>query len=133
MTHLLDTNVCIDVIRSRQLNLVQRIASYAVDALAISAITVSELQYGVAKSKNPEANRIALLEFLVPFAVISYDEAAAGSYGAIRAHPEHQGTPIGPMDILIAAHALSRGLVLVTNNEKVFRRVPGLAVENWTS
>ena len=75
---------------------------------------------------------MALLEFLVPFSVLAFDDSAARVYGRIRAALERQGPPIGPMDMLIAAHALSEDLVLVTKNEREFRRVPGLSVENWT-
>lgn len=131
MTHMLDTNVCIDVIRRRSRSLVDRIRTHEVDDIAISAITLSELQHGVAKSESPDRNRVALLEFLVPFSVLPYDDTAARVYGEIRAQLEKQGTPIGPMDILIAAHALSRGLTLVTNNEQEFRRVPRLSIDNW--
>lgn len=128
---MIDTNVCIDVIRRRSRSLVERIRAHAVDDVVISAITLSELQHGVFKSENPEQNRVALLEFLVPFTVLPYEDTAARAYGEIRAHLEKQGAPIGPMDMLIAAHARSRGLILVTNNEQEFRRVPGLAIENW--
>ena len=128
---MLDTNVCIDVIRRRSRSLVERIRAHTVDDVVISAITLSELQHGIFKSENPEQNRVALLEFLVPFTVLAYEDTAARAYGEIRAHLEKQGTPIGPMDLLIAAHARSRGLILVTNNEQEFRRVPGLAIENW--
>ena len=131
MIYMLDTNVCIDVIRKRARSLVERIRTHAVDDIALSAITLSELQHGVSKSENPEQNRVALLEFLVPFTVLSYEDTAARAYGEIRAHLEKQGTPIGPMDMLIAAHARSRSLILVTNNEQELRRVPGLAIENW--
>lgn len=128
---MIDTNVCIDVIRRRSRSLVERIRAHTVDDVVISAITLSELQHGIFKSENPEQNRVALLEFLVPFTVLAYEDTAARAYGEIRAHLEKQGTPIGPMDLLIAAHARSRGLILVTNNEQEFRRVPGLAIENW--
>ena len=131
MIYMIDTNVCIDVIRRRSRSLVERIRAHAVDDVVISAITLSELQHGVFKSENPEQNRVALLEFLVPFTVLPYEDTAARAYGEIRAHLEKQGAPIGPMDMLIAAHACSRGLILVTNNEQEFRRVPGLAIENW--
>jgi tRNA(fMet)-specific endonuclease VapC len=128
---MLDTNVCIDAIRNRSRLLVERIRSRSVDDIAISVITLSELQHGIAKSSYPEKNRVAMLEFLVPFAVLPFDDMAARSYGQIRATLEAQGNAIGPMDMLIAAHALSRRVSLVTNNVDEFRRVPGLSVENW--
>ena len=131
MIYMLDTNVCIDVIRKRSSSLAERVRRHAVDDIAISAITLSELQHGVSESESPERNRVALLEFLVPFAVLPYEDTAARAYGEIRAYLEKQGTPIGPVDMLIAAHARSRGLILITNNEEEFRRVPMLAIENW--
>ncbi len=131
MTGMLDTNVCTDVIRNRSRLLVERIRSRSVDDVAISVITLSELQHGVAKSSNPEKNRVAILEFLVPFVVLPFDDMAARVYGEIRATLEAQGNAIGPMDTLIAAHALSRHVTLVTNNVDEFCRVPGLSVENW--
>lgn len=128
---MLDTNVCIDVIRKRSRVLVERMRAHSVDDIAVSVITLSELQHGVAKSSNQEKNRVAMLEFLVPFAVLPFDDVAARVYGEVRAGLEAQGTPIGPMDMLIAAHALSRHLTLVTNNMEEFRRIPRLSVENW--
>lgn len=128
---MLDTNVCIDVIRKRSRVLVARIRERAVNDIAISVITLSVLQHGVAKSSNPEKNRVAMLEFLVPFAVLPFDDVAARAHGEIRTTLETRGTPIAPMDMLIAAHALSRHLILVTNYADEFRRVPRLSVENW--
>jgi tRNA(fMet)-specific endonuclease VapC len=133
LTHMLDTNVCIDVIRNRSQLVRERLKSHPVDAIAISTITLSELNHGVSKSHDSETNHLALIEFLIPFAVLPYDDGAAKAYGQIRAMLERQGTPIGPMDLLIGAHAFSQGLILVTNNEKEFLRIPGLVVENWTT
>ncbi len=99
--------------------------------IAISAITVSELQYGVAKSSNPLKNQTRLDEFLVPFEILPYDSEVAKAYGTIRVNLEKQGIPIGPLDFLIAAHALARNLILVTNNEKEFARIQNLRIENW--
>jgi len=100
--------------------------------VGISSITLSELEYGVAKSQKPPQNKLALAEFLAPIEILPYDDMAAVQYGEIRALLERQGTPIGSLDMLIAAHALSLNSILVTNNESEFRRVPGLIVENWT-
>jgi len=99
---------------------------------ALSAITVAELQYGVCKSPHAGQEREALDEFLVPFSVLEFDYDATLSYGRIRAHLETIGTPIGALDMLIAAHAVSRDLVLLTHNLKEFKRVPGLKAEDWT-
>jgi len=100
--------------------------------VGISSITLSELEYGVAKSQKPQQNKLALAEFLAPIEILPYDDMAAEQYGEIRALLEKKGTPIGSLDMLIAAHALSLNSILVTNNESEFRRVPGLIVENWT-
>jgi tRNA(fMet)-specific endonuclease VapC len=97
----------------------------------VSTITVSELQYGVAKSKNRRLNEQRVEEFLSPLEILPYDEIAASIYGDIRLQLEKVGKPIGPLDLLIAAQALSRKLVLITNNEKEFKRVNNLKVENW--
>ena len=94
---------------------------------------VSELQYGVAKSSQSERNRQLLDAFLRPFQIVPYDAAAAEAYGFIRADLEKKGQPIGREDLLIAAHALSADLTLVTNNEAEFKRVPNLRVENWAA
>ena len=131
MSHLLDTNICIYVIKRKPPVVLQRLARHALDEIAISSITVAELHFGVQKSQYPERNRRALEQFLLPLDVVAFDYAAAAIYGQIRATLERQGTPIGALDLLIAAHALSLGYTLVTNNEREFARVPGLKVENW--
>jgi len=97
----------------------------------VSTITIAELEYGVYRSQKTDQNRIALLEFLVPLAILDFDHGAAAVYGGIRASLESRGTPIGPMDLLIAAQAMSQGLILVTNNEREFSRLEGLGIENW--
>jgi len=91
------------------------------------------LEYWIARSKHPERNRVALLEFLFPFLLLDFDQIATVQYGLIRASLEARGRPIGAMDMLLAAQARSRDLVLVTNNEKEFRRVEQLKIENWIS
>jgi tRNA(fMet)-specific endonuclease VapC len=101
------------------------------DEVSVSTITISELEYGVYRSKHVDQNRIALLEFLVPFAILDFDHSAAAAYGSLRASLERKGTPIGPLDLLLAAQAMSQQLILVTNNEREFRRVAGLQIENW--
>lgn len=129
--YLLDTNVCIYVIRKRPVRVLARLRRKRLSEVGISTITLSELEYGVAKSLRPEANKLALIEFLAPIEVLPYDDMAAERYGRIRAFLERQGRPIGSMGMLIAAHALSLDCILVTNNEAEFRRVPGLKIENW--
>ena len=100
-------------------------------APSFSSITVAELQYGVAKSDRPEQNALALAALLAPLDVLAFDDAAAAVYGTVRAGLERAGTPIGSMDLLIAAHALALGRTVVTNNTREFSRVAGLKVENW--
>jgi tRNA(fMet)-specific endonuclease VapC len=131
MKYLLDTNICIYLIKRRPSSVIDRIRKEDMDAIAISAVTLAELHYGVARSRYPEQNRIALLEFMVPFRILDFDQDAAVAYGKIRAQLESVGTPIGPMDLLLAAQALSQDLILVTNDEKEFRRVRNLNLENW--
>ena len=130
--YMLDTNICIYVIRRRPERVIRRLQRKQVSDVGISSITLSELEYGVAKSVKPEQNKLALTEFLAPIEILPYDDRAAHRYGTLRAYLERRGTPIGSLDLLIAAHALSLESVLVTNNESEFRRIPGLNVENWT-
>ncbi|MBT3273777.1 MAG: type II toxin-antitoxin system VapC family toxin [Spirochaetales bacterium] len=133
MTHLLDTNICIYLIKKQPESVVRQMQSKEIEQVGISTITLSELEYGVAKSQYTERNRVALLEFLTPFRILDFDQAAAHEYGHIRTFLEEKGQLIGPMDLLIAAHAIARNLVLVTNNEREFRRVPALKIENWAA
>ncbi len=131
MKYLLDTNTCIYIINKKPPSAVNRIRSKQPDEIAISTITVAELEYGVYRSKHVDQNRIGLLEFLVPFIILDFDQSAAAVYGSIRTSLEQKGTPIGPMDLLLASQAMSQQLILVTNNEREFRRVEGLQTENW--
>ena len=131
MKYLLDTNTCIYIINKKPPSAVNRIRSKHPDEVSISTITIAELEYGVHRSKHADQNRIALLEFLVLFTIVEFDQSAAAVYGSVRASLERKGSPIGPMDLLLAAQALSQQLVLVTNNEREFRRVAGLQIENW--
>ncbi len=108
-----------------------RLTTHAADSIGISSITLAELQYGVAKSGTPAANRIHLAEFLTPFGLVPFGGSAAAAYGRLRAELESAGTPVGPLDMLIAAHALALGVILVTNNVREFGRVRGLSVESW--
>ena len=128
---MLDTNTCIELIRERDERVLRRMKRRSPDNICVSSVTLSELEYGVAKSANPEKNRLALAEFMTPLAVASYDDAVAPVYGRVRAELELAETPIGPLDTMIAAHALSLGLTVVTGNEREFRRVSGLKVQNW--
>jgi tRNA(fMet)-specific endonuclease VapC len=129
--YLLDTNICIALIRQRPSPLLARLQTFALDDLALSTITVAELAHGAAKSQRPAQNRQALEHFLMPFAVVPFDQEAALIYGDLRAELERRGTPIGPLDLLIAAQALTLDIPLVTNNRAEVGRVPNLIVEAW--
>lgn len=131
MKYMLDTNICIHVIKNRPPEVVQRFLKHEPDEMCISAITYAELMHGVEKSSERERNRVAMAMFLSPIAVLEFDACAAEEYGRVRAELEKKGTPIGPMDTLIAAHARAEGLCLVTNNAREFERVEDLQVEDW--
>ncbi|MEM8612006.1 MAG: type II toxin-antitoxin system VapC family toxin [Cyanobacteria bacterium P01_H01_bin.105] len=131
MRYLLDTNICIYIIKRKPPDVFNRFLTCEVGDIGISTITIAELTHGTQKSQNPEKNQAALDQFLLPLEIIDFDMAAAQVYGSIRAQLEKKGIPIGPLDFLIAAQALSLGVNLVTNNEREFLRVPGLTVENW--
>ena len=131
MRYLLDTDICVYLIRRRSESVIAQLRRCEPGDVAISTITVSELEYGAQKSAAPLRNRLALAGFLAPLLIIPYDDVAAARYGTIRAALERQGVPIGGMDMLIAAHAVACQLTLITNNEREFRRVPGLKVANW--
>ena len=133
MKVLLDTNICIYLIKRRPQEVRERFERYAVGEVGLSSITVSELQYGVEKSRRVDQNRAALMQFLLPLVIADFDYEAAVVYGRVRAELERLGTPMGPLDTLIAAHALNLDVTLVTNNEREFSRVSDLRVENWVS
>jgi tRNA(fMet)-specific endonuclease VapC len=133
MRFLLDTNICIYIIRGKRPDVLQRLTAYSINDIGISAISVAELQFGVHKSAQPAQNQQALDQFLVPLTTLDFDYTAAVIYGQVRSYLEAQGTPIGSLDTLIAAHALSQNLTLVTNNTKEFSRVPNLMVEDWSA
>ena len=129
--YMLDTNICIYLINSKCPNLARKITDISNNNIYVSAITQCELEYGVAKSRNPVKNARALTKFLSVLNVISFDTAAAEAYGEIRAYLECKGHIIGNMDMLIAAHAKSKGFTVVTNNTREFERINGLKLENW--
>lgn len=131
MNYLLDTNICIYIINRKPAAVQKRVQAKQPGQIAISAITLAELEYGVARSRYPERNRMALLEFLLPFMVLDFDQGASVEYGLIRSSLEAKGRPVGPMDLLLAAQAKAHNLILVTNNEKEFARIDGLRIENW--
>ena len=132
MKYLIDTNICIYIMNERPVEVIKKFKQFELGEIGISTITVSELQYGVAKSTYREKNQQRLEEFIAPLEILTYDEMAARAYGDIRFQLEKYGQPIGPLDLLIAAHALSQDLVLITNNDMEFKRIKNLKVENWT-
>ena len=131
MSYMLDTNICIYAIKSRPASVLRRLRANMERGLFISAITLGELRHGVEKSACPAKNERALLQFLSILEVLPFDAAAASEYGRIRAFLQKQGIPIGPLDTLIAAHAKSEAMTLVTNNVREFMRVPDLKIEHW--
>lgn len=128
--YLLDTNTCIYIINRRPAKVFERFAGLHVGEIAISSITGAELAFGVAKSGS-QRNQLALDKFLAPLEILPFDEAAMRRYGILHSDLERQGTPIGALDLLIAAHALALGTTLVSNNLREFRRVKGLSLDNW--
>ena len=133
MKYLLDTNICIALIRQRPAGLLQRLTALEPGEVGLSSITLAELIYVADKSSQTEQNLAALEQFLLPLELVNFDESAATAYGQIRAWLEREGKVIGSMDMLIAAHALSLNTILVTNNTKEFGRVSGLLLEDWIS
>ena len=130
MKYMLDTNICIFIIK-RLPEVISVFSSKKDDGTVISAITLAELEYGVCNSSAYAKNKEALLTFLPLVDILPFDELAAAVYGEVCSSLKQKGTPIGQMDMLIAAHAKSKGLIVVTNNVHEFERVDGIVVENW--
>ncbi len=131
MKYLLDTDVCIYLIKKRPSSVLEKLHACHAGDVGVSAVTVAELRYGASKSQRPKQNHEALDQFLAPFDLVAFDNGAAVTYGEIRAHLEKTGDPIGPLDMLIAAQARNLGVTLVTNNVREFRKVKGLKIEAW--
>ena len=132
MKYLIDTNICIYIMNKRPVAVINKFKQFELGEIGISTITVSELQYGVAKSTHRNKNEVRLEEFLSPLEILTYDQMAVRVYGDIRFQLEKLGQSLGPLDLLIAAHAISQDLVLITNNDKEFKRIKELKAENWT-
>jgi len=128
---MLDTNICIYIIKNKPKSVKERFREFEIGELCISTITISELMYGAFKSEHTEKNLKAIESFLIPFEIVDYDFIASVEYGKIRAYLEKKGQVIGNMDMQIAGHALALNLVLVTNNIREFERVVGLGLDNW--
>ncbi|HYP03556.1 MAG TPA: type II toxin-antitoxin system VapC family toxin [Cyanobium sp.] len=127
---LLDTNICIYIINEKPPAVLQRFQHYQLGEIGLCSVVAAELAFGVAKSGSPR-NRQALEMFLAPLTILPFDHPAAWAYGDLRADLERRGTPIGSLDTMIAAHALSLQARLITNNTREFAKVPGLLLENW--
>lgn len=132
LRYMLDTTLCIRVLRDRPAGLRERFNAEAA-ALCISSVTLAELLYGAEKSARPVETRHQVEGFAARLAVLPFDDAAAAHYGDIRAELERKGQVIGPYDLMIAGHARSRGLIVVTGNLGEFTRVAGLRAEDWLS
>jgi tRNA(fMet)-specific endonuclease VapC len=131
LKYLLDTNLCIYTIERRPEEVFRRVEACRIGDIGISTITYSELCYGVSKSQAVKRNRAALERFVAPLEILEFGSEAALVYGEVRAALEQKGLPIGPMDLLIGAHALAVGCVLVTNNTREFERIPELEIDDW--
>jgi len=133
MKYLLDTNICIYLIKKQPARVFEKFKTHRIGDIGISSITYSELAYGVANSQHVEQNHLALEEFVAPLEIVDYPAAAALHYGRMRAELRKKGLLLGPLDMLIASHAAFLGCILVTNNTSEFSRVPELTIENWTT
>jgi tRNA(fMet)-specific endonuclease VapC len=130
--YLLDTNACIFAINKRPANVLEKIRKNLKKGIYISSLTVAELEYGVENSKQIENNRIALLKFMSIFNIINFDDTDAIHYGRLKAILKKTGRIIGPIDMLLAAQAISKNLIVVTNNIDEFNRIEGLKIEDWS-
>jgi tRNA(fMet)-specific endonuclease VapC len=131
MKYLLDTNICIYLIKKQYPEIISRLLRVGFDKIGISIITIAELEYGVANSNHFMEAHTALLEFILPFEILDFNYGAASFYGKIRKELKDKGQPISDMDMLIASIAMANELIVVTNNEKEFKRISGLKIENW--
>ena len=133
MKYMLDTNICIYIIKAKPKKVLDKFQTLGMGDVCISSITLAELQYGVEKSKYKERNKLALAAFLSSIEILPFSDNAAAEYGKIRANLEKQGNIIGAYDLMIGAHALSENITLVTNNTREFKRIENLSLENWAS
>ena len=133
MRYMLDTNICIFLIRKKSDRVLQKLMEHDPEEICISSVTYAELVHGVEKSKAIEKNRALLTQLLSNIEVLDFGTKVADEYGNIRADLEIKGYPIDPLDTMIAAHAKSLGYILVTNNTREFNRVEGITVEDWAT
>ena len=129
---LLDTNICIYIINAKPPTVLARFKQYRLGDIGLCSVVAAELAFGVAKSGSVR-NRQALEMFLAPLTILPFDAPAVWVYGDLRADMERRGTPIGSLDTMIAAHALSQHALLITNNTREFAKVPGLQLDNWVA
>jgi tRNA(fMet)-specific endonuclease VapC len=130
--YLLDTNICIYAINRKPDNVLSIIKEKSIMGLYISSITLAELEYGIENSLQQEKNRIALLKFISIFNVLNFDDDDAISYGKLKSRLKRTGKLISPLDMLLAAQALSKDMIFVTNNASEFERIEGLQIEDWS-
>jgi len=131
MKYMLDTNICIGLIRQKPQKLIRRLTRCEPGEVGVSSITIAELAFGANKSNQIEQNLFALEQFLLPIEIAEFDQQASAAYGVVRAYLEREGKVIGSMDMLIGAHALSLSVTLITNNVDEFQRIPKLKVVDW--
>jgi tRNA(fMet)-specific endonuclease VapC len=133
MKWMLDTDTCIAIIKGKPASVLKKLRGKSIGHVGISSITLGELAFGAAKSSRHDEAHAALAEFLLALEIASFDSDAAASYGQMRASLEKRGTPIGPLDTLIGAHAAALDVILVTHNTREFSRIDTLRLEDWTS
>jgi tRNA(fMet)-specific endonuclease VapC len=131
MKWMLDTDTCIAIIKRKPERALKKLRGKSIGQVGISAVTLSELTFGVAKSTRREQASEALSEFVIPLEIAAFDGDAAATYGGVRAALEAVGRPIGPLDTLIGSHALALDVTLVTHNTGEFSRIEGLRLEDW--
>ncbi|PKL38632.1 MAG: VapC toxin family PIN domain ribonuclease [Candidatus Riflebacteria bacterium HGW-Riflebacteria-1] len=130
--YLLDTNICIFAINKKSPKLLEKLKTHSKKGVYISSLTVAELEFGVQNSQRAESNRLALLRFLSIFDILNFDSRDAVDYGLLKVRLKKKGQIIGPVDMLLAAQALNKDMIFVTNNVEEFTRVDGLTIEDWT-
>ena len=131
MIRLLDTNTCIYYLNKSSDKLIEHFKKYSPSELKLSSLTVAELFYGAEKSSAKKTNKSVVERFIAAFEIMPFDDACCKAYARVRTSLERSGTPIGPMDLLIASISIAHNFILVTNNTKEFRRVKKLRLENW--
>ena len=130
--YLLDTNICIFLIKKKNPLLIEKLKKYYNKGIFISSLTLAELEYGVENSDHKEKNRLSLIEFLTIFEILNFEQKDTQSYGMIKSDLRKSGKMVGAIDALLAAQAISRNLIFVTNNTKEFERINNLRIEDWT-